>query len=381
VVREGEDIPKKKGWFSRNKTVPTPAAKTVSRPPSAARFPSMSLKRTSTAPHAPEDDGLPPRLSKEGAQSAAGTDSPSDAPRSSADGDGPTGVPAARAGFDFKAIKEVIGTVEREPGPPPTGQASPFAMPPIPPPSERSESVPPPMQRGAVTMPAASASTHRASTDASSSSWSAEAGSTAAFTPAMPSSSSSFPAMDDLHGRFARSVSMSNMRAREPEVDADMAMTSSPLELASAANPSNGPTVRPLGATPALSFGGLDGSVWGAPSTQESVIGSSAVSGPYGSQPRQASSSMLSLGADPSAGMISAGTAVPLAAPPYGGGASSRSALHTPFGGSSAGLSFGAADGSITGWGGAAADPWTAAGDAQAKARTNAGGYASNPWQ
>ncbi|KAI8990645.1 DUF726-domain-containing protein [Trametes punicea] len=141
VIREGEDT-KKRGWFRRKTKSSTPSQNT-SRPPSAATF-GHSRKSGSQSNHV--DDDLPPR---EGAttpvpvqlESDQSTQPPSN---SLDDGDVASAEIPAHAGFDFAAIKEVIGNADkseelRVPAP------SRFPPPPVHPPTLRTESAPPPV--------------------------------------------------------------------------------------------------------------------------------------------------------------------------------------------------------------------------------------------
>ncbi|KAF8992579.1 DUF726-domain-containing protein [Hymenopellis radicata] len=90
VVRE-EDVKQKKGWFSR-KTSGTQTP--VSRPPSGSPY--------AKKPPATADDELPPRLTPPTSPGHASTPS-----------DPEIKIPKT-AGFDFAAMKEVIGSAEKE---------------------------------------------------------------------------------------------------------------------------------------------------------------------------------------------------------------------------------------------------------------------------
>ncbi|KAF9024047.1 DUF726-domain-containing protein [Hymenopellis radicata] len=115
VVRE-EDVKQKKGWFSR-KTSGTQTP--VSRPPSGSPY--------AKKPPATTDDELPPRLTP--------PTSPHKEGHASTPSDPEIKIPKT-AGFDFAAMKEIIGSAEkekeREPSPvplsPPQVRRSPSPM-------------------------------------------------------------------------------------------------------------------------------------------------------------------------------------------------------------------------------------------------------------
>jgi len=115
---------KKKGWFSRRKKLSggsTPA--TVSRPPSGASFGS-SLRKPASKSDSLEDE-LPPRTNGDAARSS--TDLPK------------------HAGFDLSAIKEIIGKAELNPD-----EFKVQTVPPVLPPTHRSESAPPPTMKSSA---------------------------------------------------------------------------------------------------------------------------------------------------------------------------------------------------------------------------------------
>ncbi|PCH34301.1 DUF726-domain-containing protein [Wolfiporia cocos MD-104 SS10] len=125
VVREGEENSKKRGWFLRRKKSSNPVSR-VSRPPSAASFSFQKKERTSLSSIA--DDELPPR---EGAASSSPAPTPhaaaptsqtasADASHPDTSADAPDGDVAnsqipMHAGFNFDAIKDVIGKAELNP--------------------------------------------------------------------------------------------------------------------------------------------------------------------------------------------------------------------------------------------------------------------------
>ncbi|KAF8998765.1 DUF726-domain-containing protein [Hymenopellis radicata] len=119
VVRD-EDVKQKKGWFSR-KTSSTQTP--VSRPPSGSPY---AKKSTGTT-----DDELPPRLTP----TTTPPTSPHKEGHASTPSDPEIKIPKT-AGFDFAAMKEIIGSAEKEkerepspvPLPPPQVQRTPSPM-------------------------------------------------------------------------------------------------------------------------------------------------------------------------------------------------------------------------------------------------------------
>ncbi|KAI9066465.1 DUF726-domain-containing protein [Trametes sanguinea] len=143
VIREEEET-KKKSWFGRRKKKSSTPSQPVSRPPSAATF---GHSRKSGSQSSQVDDELPPR---EGAttpvpsQPQASSQSPQPPSTPHDDGDVAAAEIPKHAGFDFAAIKEVIGKADkaeelRVPAP------SRFPPPPFHPPTLRTESAPPPV--------------------------------------------------------------------------------------------------------------------------------------------------------------------------------------------------------------------------------------------
>ena len=119
VVREGEDQPKKKSWFSR---------RTSKIDPKASRPPTVSSVEKKGRPSVSGDDDLPERLehsktptpASPAPDSAATVTSPKQTPpatprASDVSEAGSDNVPF-RAGFDFQAIKEAIADAEGEVG-------------------------------------------------------------------------------------------------------------------------------------------------------------------------------------------------------------------------------------------------------------------------
>ncbi|KAG1842254.1 hypothetical protein DFJ58DRAFT_806609 [Suillus subalutaceus] len=110
VVREGDHTQKKK-WFSRRKkpsTSPTP----VSRPPSTASFAS-SRRKPSSLGKPTDDDDEPPREST-GTPPPQNTNPHSTQPSDGRSPSSSTDIPV-HAGFDLKAIKDMIGQSEKTP--------------------------------------------------------------------------------------------------------------------------------------------------------------------------------------------------------------------------------------------------------------------------
>ncbi|CDO73397.1 hypothetical protein BN946_scf185013.g31 [Trametes cinnabarina] len=140
VIREGEET-KKRSWFGRRKKKSSTASQPVSRPPSTATF---GHSRKSGSQSSQADDELPPREGPTTPQSQPAAQSPSSPPTAHDDGDVASAEIPAHAGFDFAAIKEVLGNADkaeelRVPAP------SRFPPPSFHPPTLRTESAPPPV--------------------------------------------------------------------------------------------------------------------------------------------------------------------------------------------------------------------------------------------
>ncbi|KAG7100211.1 hypothetical protein E1B28_001986 [Marasmius oreades] len=116
VVREGEETAKK-GWFSKKNKKPS-GSQNASRPPSTSSFSVQKKKQASDGRTSLDavDEDLPPRIStpssKEG-PSASSSTSPSGTQTPVEDDPG-SHIPK-HAGFDFSAIKDVIGQTEENP--------------------------------------------------------------------------------------------------------------------------------------------------------------------------------------------------------------------------------------------------------------------------
>ncbi|GJE97826.1 DUF726-domain-containing protein [Phanerochaete sordida] len=234
VVRE-EDEPKKRGWFSK-KTTPSVSNRPVSRPPSAASFPSHHRKTSSQTTF---DDELPPREPSHPAvvppaptSGTPATEEPQSDPATPSDVQLPK-----TAGFNLAAIKEAIGSAARNPEElkMPAPASNRFHVPPIPPPTQRSESAPPPIpEEAALPSPPVSRSPSN-SHDAPV---------------AGPSTSRT-----DLSSTLSRSLSLNDMRG---QMEDDEDVTSYDDKTPSSTQPFRVP------APPSLSFGTSDGSLWPA---------------------------------------------------------------------------------------------------------------------
>ncbi|OCH95710.1 DUF726-domain-containing protein [Obba rivulosa] len=291
VVREGEEYGQKKSWYSRKKKS-TPSATSTS--PETI---SLSHKRTTSKSSIASDD-LPPRE-----EALPSTGPATLTPESTKSQPPPTAEPDERsrpsipvhAGFDFQAIKEVIGKAESDPVELQVPTPTRFAAPPIPPPTHRTVSAPPPLAESPEATPPPRPSFNLPSTV------NEHADSTSA--------TSSADAMDQI----SRSLYLSTVQDGE-----ERSMTSSTSRrIASEGPPSSQ-------GFPSMTFGGSDGSLW---PTQQADL-----TPPYG-------------GFGGSQAMLGTGS--------LRGSAFRSDALSSlsenPFASSAtSGLSFGAVDGSIT---------------------------------
>ncbi|KAJ7053879.1 hypothetical protein C8F01DRAFT_1374794 [Mycena amicta] len=151
IVERQEEKGKKSGWFSSSKETPRPQS--VSRPPTASSF-SKYTRPASNATTATvvEDDELPPRLDSPPPPGVPTTPTSPTKPKPGAEGE--SKVPT-HAGFDFAAIKDVLGKAELDPQELKVSEQNPFEAPHIPPPTFRSESAPPPSQSTSASTPPA----------------------------------------------------------------------------------------------------------------------------------------------------------------------------------------------------------------------------------
>ncbi|OBZ78921.1 hypothetical protein A0H81_01335 [Grifola frondosa] len=302
VVREGEDI-KKKSWFGRKKKS-FPSSAPISRPPSAS-----SKHKRSTGVTTVVDDEMPPREDASTPVPAAtprtASPNPELPPTLNEDSDLSTAEIPAHAGFDFAAIKEVIGNDDHYPGDVQIHNPKHFPAPPIPPPSLRPESAPPPLPESPSSSSKSQSSFDTRHEDE-------------------PIAGPSSRSRTDLSSAILRSISLNNIRGEaEDDVTPPHARPSTPSEF------------RP---PPTLSFGGSSGSIWSSeqpdPTLTNRAFGGYQVPSSFGA-PRPT-------------GMLSFDTnADPLGSSVYGSYAL-RTPTDDPFAASTASLSFGGADGSIT---------------------------------
>ncbi|KAI0783157.1 DUF726-domain-containing protein [Abortiporus biennis] len=241
VIREGEENNKKKSWFSRKKKS-NPSMSQVSRPPSSATF-GHHRKTSSTSTG---DDDLPPR--EVGSPSTAQSTRTNTPTPGTPSGDIPdqarcpsTPDLPIHAGFDFRAIKEVLGNTDLKAEEMKMPSPHPFHVPTIPPPTQRSESAPPPVPE---TPSPERTPTSRLSMDL----------------PPLPENVEPIAgpsnSRHDLNSSFSRSLSLNNIRAEPEDV----------TSLGPAENGSFSSTSTLTERAPTLSFGTSDGSLWPAPS-------------------------------------------------------------------------------------------------------------------
>lgn len=340
-MREEEE-PKKRSWFSRKKK-PATSNQSVSRPPSAASFPSHHRK---TSSQSTLDDDLPPREGQPvsavpGADPSLATPIPGTPAAEDVQGD--IGTPDAAnlpktAGFDFAAIKGILGESERDPAKElqmRAPSASHFQMPSIPAPTLRSESAPPPIPE--------------------------ESSSPSPPTPRSPSQAHDLPiagpssSRPDLSATLSRSLSLNDMRG---QADDDEMMSSSERT----------PSAHTFRAPAPLAFGSTDGTFWPAEPDRLAPFGTDSF-GAYGREPYTAS-------------RASFGSYGSVARP-------SDSLAFSPPDTESSGLAFGGADGSITFVPSPSVradppDPWTTpapAFGAYSAKKASSSLNVSNPWQ
>ncbi|KAJ7083377.1 hypothetical protein B0H15DRAFT_423801 [Mycena belliarum] len=232
-IVEREEDKGKKGWFSKKKEHTRPQS--VSRPPSASTF-SKHTRATSSV-----DEELPPRIGtpvgvSPSTPASPTTDSPDLNPK----------IPV-HAGFDFKAIKDVLGKAELNPDELKIPHENQFEAPPIPPPTNRSESEPPRLQ------------TPTPDDDRPHSN------------PPSPS-----PSRADLPAAFGRSMSVNDVQDTDLDTDTDTDTEEPPPP----------PPDKPLAylSPSTLSFGDASGSVW-SPSAPKAVpaFGFAASQNPFAS--------------------------------------------------------------------------------------------------
>lgn len=301
VVREGEEV-QKKSWFSLKKKSAPPTPK-VSRPPSSATF---GQHRKSSSSINTDDDDLPPREDSKDSTPLAAEQIPIPPTPVTEQGDvgSATNIPL-HAGFDFNAIKEVLGKADLNPDELQIPATSKVTVPHIPPPSHRSESVPLPEAESPASTPRVRSSLDLPNVNDHT------------ISIADPSTS------DEFTSSFSRSLSLNNLR---DERESDMTSFSG-------RTPTVASYTQPV---PSLSFGSPDGTVW--PSQTTSSYESNPFSGfsdrslYNGSSTALRSENPFSLGGGSMTGL---NVSSPLSGNPF-----------APIEGAS--LSFGGVDGSIT---------------------------------
>ncbi|EIW64472.1 DUF726-domain-containing protein [Trametes versicolor FP-101664 SS1] len=309
VIREGEET-QKKGWFGRKKKSST-SSQSVSRPPSAATF---SHDRKSGSQSSAADEDLPPREGattpspskpSPSAQSPTAPSTPND------DGDVATSEIPAHAGFDFAAIKEVLGKGDTNPddlrAPTPSKFAPPHAH--SHPPTLRTESAPPPVPDS----PPPATPKARPSLNLPPVPLDHEDEPVAG-----PSSSS----RADLSASLSRSLSLNNMH---DDFEADMTSYSR-----------HAPSSRP----PVLSFGGSDGSIWPSHDPDPTPTAYRAFGGGYQAPSNFAALRSADVLSNPFASGTSGLRSDELPAPPDNPFAASAGAPSLSFGGIDGSISF-----------------------------------------
>ncbi|KAI0275222.1 hypothetical protein BC834DRAFT_965640 [Gloeopeniophorella convolvens] len=259
VVREGEEFPKKKGWFSRAKSsTPAPTTST-SRPPSTSTL-GQNQKLSQVA--GVDDQDLPPRevdTPTATTSAAPASSSASEEPPNDATGDIASELPA-HAGFDLAAIKAAIGDLEQGKGSQRAAAPLHLEVPlPLPQPSatsERAQSAPPPIPDSPELTP------------------------TREHPPrvrdAAPAGSS------DLTATFPRSLSLNDIRDAHSDSDEDTAEDANPgLTSHFPAHLSVFPPHARAASGPTLSFAGDDGALW-APEVAADRDSFSGFGTPYG---------------------------------------------------------------------------------------------------
>ncbi|KAJ7729098.1 hypothetical protein DFH07DRAFT_871425 [Mycena maculata] len=206
IVEREEDKTAKKGWFSKKAKEPT-RPQSVSRPPTASNF-SKHVRQSS----GPVDDELPSRVGTP-AGAGASTSGPTSPTKDAVDVN--SKIPM-HAGFDFNAIKDVLGKAELNPDELKIPEDNQFEAPAIPPPTNRSESAPPQQQ-----------------------------------TPPADADRPPFDPPSELSGAFARSMSVNDIHDDDSDFDAEADEAPSP--------PDKPPAYLSQGS---LSFGDSSGSFW-----------------------------------------------------------------------------------------------------------------------
>ncbi|PFH48104.1 hypothetical protein AMATHDRAFT_76886 [Amanita thiersii Skay4041] len=387
VVREGDEQ-KKKGWFFRKKS--EPQLQHVSRPPSVSNFKkSSSNTNTPVKEKGSEvDDDLPPRINGSSTTETStesvrnSIDSSSSVPSSSGTATPTNGPSESRipkhAGFDFGAIKQMLGDAQEEGSSELKGMqnASPLPIMPLP-------------QQG--NQPRQASSPHLAVDGDISLNGSAKAENVLRRKES------------DLDSRFTRSVSL---KLNEDDEEGDLGgpsqsgSSNTNHSLRSASYESFMNTPRPLDpSTPTMSFGDRTGTFWDAtslttPSAPLHVLTSSLTSASTSAltsiSAHNQESTSKKPGLSPTSSSSNYATALssPLSANPFTPPPPPPSYAE-PLG---SGLSFGGVDGSITvsSFGLTQNDPWSipfgngnsgnSLDDLGRKRTQMSPGFDSNPW-
>ncbi|KAI0033809.1 hypothetical protein K488DRAFT_46852 [Vararia minispora EC-137] len=116
VLRDGEELPKKKGWFGRKSSSKGSTSSTgyVSRPPTAYKPPARPGSTAGKDTPAATDDDLPPRefASPPPAYTAGSSEETAPNEKGGLASASELDLPAAHAGFDIAAMKAIIETSE-----------------------------------------------------------------------------------------------------------------------------------------------------------------------------------------------------------------------------------------------------------------------------
>lgn len=320
VVREGEKKQKKSGWFSRDKTAQN--TKNVQRPPS-----SLTLPRHSSSTPASGSDDLPERL-------ATSSHSPN-SPEGTVSNDSMASIPI-HAGFDFKAIGEMLEKEGKKNKDELSGMQIPTEAPFIP--AVRSHTN--------DTLPPESESTETPRQTSVVSGFSSDTLPVDDSDPDIVSGIES-ETRADLAQTLTHSLSLASMSDRTASSSSQHEST--PIgSLSSNVVPISTSSIRPPPA-PTLSFGSSDGSMWTSAQDTIPSQGQSTFRGNVSTSPFAASADLVS----------------------SSNGTDSNVPSHPdPF--AVPGLSFGSADGAIS-----YGDPWA---PPPKDGTTKKASYSTNPW-
>lgn len=381
MVREGDEK-KKKGWFGRRKGSSTqPQQQSVSRPPTAASYATPKKTGTSTSPTSTstpnvtaagattteaDDDDLPPRMSTPKPRTSTSSDiaSGSGGATPTTPEDAAVAHLPKHAGFDLEAMRKIIGQAQENPSElgvsdkvapvapagvntitdnVRSGSLSPSFRPPIRGFEEQQRSVSAPIP---TKVPGVSEDERK-----------------------------------DLAKEFARSFSMKEVD--EPSGHSPRVRGLSPPSSSS----SYGFQVPSTAGAPTLTFGDAFGTpVWGSTSPTPVNMTNPGSYGPSYRSPTFGASSISALTSN-STGAGMGGLQNPFATPSHRslslGEHGNSNGAGSGFGGGDTGLSFGAADGTITNVNGAGfggADPWAVPGNIGKKSSSSSAGFGTNPW-